>query len=222
MAKRNTVTKATTSTIAHRTGTEIGTDIIAALVGVSQAQDTASKYYREAAEYMDTLAANWTAVEFNKCKSPESQRAAFAACSIDPATEGHIMAFRKELFDTIKAARPNDTGQCSQKIKRWSAGYEGSAPNHPEAKAKAEKAKANAATKDKVAGESIPATTELPVAALVAADPQQARMVISHVIEGLNQNVGLRKKNKVNVTHLQDALQALQDACEAIAADKAK
>jgi hypothetical protein len=61
----------------------------------------------------------------------------------------------------------------------------------------------------------------LNIADFVASDPQNARLVLSQVIAGLTDNVGARKKNKVNVTHLLEALDAMKDACESLAADKA-
>jgi hypothetical protein len=198
----------------------IAQGMTAAYTDKDTAQAKADGFAKQGAEYLDSIAPNWTQVK-HSYKTPEGQRAKFAEQGIEPDQEGLIMQWRAGFLATIKAARPDDTGQAWQNVTRWSVGYTGARPAHPEAKAKQEADKASKASKEKVAGERESATTEVNIADFVASDPQNARLVLSQVIAGLTDNIGARKKNKVNVTHLVEALDAIKDACESIAADKA-
>ena len=198
----------------------VAAGMTAAYTDKDSAQAKADGFAGEGAAYLDSIAPNWTQVK-HSYKNPEGQRAKFAEQGIEPAQEGLIMQWRSAFLTAIKAARPDDTGQVWQNVTRWSVGYTGARPAHPEAKAKAEQDKASKDSKEKVAGEKEASTTELNIADFVASDPQNARLVLSQVIAGLTDNVGARKKNKVNVTHLLEALDAMKDACESLAADKA-
>jgi hypothetical protein len=199
----------------------IAQGMTAAYTDKDSAQAKADGFAKEGAAYLDSISPNWTAVK-HSYKSSEGQRAKFAEQGIEPAQEKAIMEWRAPFLTAIKAARPDDTGQAWQNVTRWSVGYTGARPAHPEAKARQDKEKANNASKEKVAGEKETTSTDVDIAEFVERDPQNARIVLSHVLAGLTANIGARKKNKVNAAHLLEAADAIKDACESLAADKAK
>jgi hypothetical protein len=198
----------------------IAQGMTAAYTDKDSAQAKADGFAEHGAAYLDGIAPSWTQVK-HSYKTPEGQRAKFAEQGIEPAQEKAIMEWRATFLAAIKAARPDDTGQAWQNVTRWSVGYTGARPAHPEAKAKQEADKASKASKEKVVGERESTTTEVNIAEFVASDPQNARLVLSQVIAGLTDNIGARKKNKLHTAHLLEALDAIKDACESIAADKA-
>lgn len=220
MATRKLKSAITSTVMAGADATYIAAGMTAAYTDKDSAQAKADSFAKQGAEYLDGIAPNWTQVK-HSYKNPEGQRKNFAEQGIEPAQEGQIMQWRAAFLAAIKAARPDDTGQAWQNITRWSVGYTGARPAHPEAKAKQEADKASKASKEKVVGEKESTTTEVNIAEFVASDPQNARLVLSQVIAGLTDNIGARKKNKVNVAYLLEALDAMKDACESLAADKA-
>ena len=200
--KATKATKATTVTIEARTAEQIGADIVTALKEVEHAKVTASEFYKEAASVLDAVAQTWTEIDFTK-----EAKAAFAAAGIDDAQGAKIKTFRADLLAVVKEYNESETKTVWQYIKRWSAGYTGSKPNHPEAKARLEKNPPTPATKaDKP--EPMTATTR----DAVLANPQNARKIISELVAGLTDNMGLKVKNKMNITAIKEAIEFLGQA----------
>lgn len=206
--KATKATKGTTVTIATRTAEQIGVDIVIALKEVDHAKSTASEFYIEAAAALDTIAPTWTEIDFTK-----EAKAAFAVAGVTDAQGEKVKGFRTTLLAVVKEYNESETKTVWQYIKRWSAGYTGSKPNHPDAKARLEKnpppPKAGKADK----AEPMTATTR----AAVLANPQNARKIISELVAGLTDNMGLKVKNKMNVAAIKEAIELLGQADIALA-----
>lgn len=200
---------------------ECARGVLQAFEGKDAANAEAGKFYAQGAARLDSIAPTWVAVDMNG-KTPETVRAKFAECGIEPAEQAAILAWIEPFKAAIKAVRPKDSGQAMQGLRRAAREYNGSKPTHPEAVARAEQAKADKATKEAVTGkEEKEAPATVSVADLVARDPNQGRVLISQVIAGLLVNKGLRAKNKISVKEIENVIEACQEACEAFAAMKA-
>lgn len=215
MKTKTTKTTKTTKivTIVTRTADQIGADIVIALQGIGKAKETASEFYKEAASALDAISQTWTEIDFTK-----EAKAAFTAAGVTDAQGEKIKGFRTNLLAVVKEYNESETKTVWQYIKRWSAGYTGSKPNHPDAKERIEKnppAKAIKADKDK----DKPDTTT-PVRDLVHADPQKARIVLGELVAGFTTLKGACKKNKLSTQLLQEVLDLLAETDAAIAALK--
>jgi hypothetical protein len=211
--KRNT----NTVTLPVRTVDQIARDIVSSLSGIADAKGKASGYYREVATILDAVHMNWTAIKWNRVKSADSLLAVLAEAGVGIKGK-QIAEIRTAIITPIKEARPDDVKTAWQGICRWSAGYTGSAPLHPDVKAKQADAKAKEGFKGNK--EKKETSNEEPIVDTIAKNPQFARVVISHVIAGLTENRGLRVKNKISTVTIDAAIAALNDAAEALAALK--
>jgi hypothetical protein len=203
-------TKATKAvvTIEARTADQIGADIVIALQGIGKAKEAASEFYKEAAGVLDTIAPTWTDIDFTK-----EAKAAYAAADVTDLQGAQIREFRIALLAVVKEYNESETKTVWQYIKRWSAGYAGSKPNHPDAKARLEK---NPPAPKANKPEPLTATTR----DAVLANPQNARKIISELVAGLTGNMGLKVKNKMNITAIKEAIDLLGQADIALASMK--
>jgi hypothetical protein len=195
-------------TIVTRTADQIGADIVIALQGIGKAKEAASEFYKEAAGALDTIAPTWTDIDFTK-----ESKAAFAAAGVEDSHGEKVKEFRTTLLAVVKEYNESETKTVWQYIKRWSAGYAGSKPNHPEAKARLEK---NPPAPKASKPEPLTATTR----DAVLANPQNARKIISELVAGLTDNMGLKVKNKMNITAIKEAIDLLGQADIALASMK--
>lgn len=198
-------------TIKARTATAIAADILKGLQDIESAKESAGAIYKEAAAALDALHGNFTLIKWNSCKSPESTKAAFTAAGVTDSQGVKIQEFRATILEAVKAYNEQAAKTVWQSICRWSVGYVGSKPLHPDVKPAA--TKADKADKDK-------ATTETPVRDLVTSDPQKARIVLGELVAGFTTLKGACKKNKLSTTLLQEVLDLLADTDAAIAALK--
>jgi hypothetical protein len=206
-----TKTRRNAVTLKARTAQEIAGDIVQGLQDIESAKESAGEVYKEAAAALDGIAARFTLIKWNKCKSPDSTKAAFTAAGVSDSQGVKIQEFRAVILDAVKAFNDGAAKTVWQSICRWSIGYTGSKPLHPDAKP----APAPKAEKTPKA-EPMTATTR----DAVLANPQNARKVISELIAGLTDNMGLKKKNKIGTTAIQEAIDALGQADIALAALK--
>jgi hypothetical protein len=204
----------TTVTIKARAATAIAADIIKALQDKESAQSNADTCYEESAQVLDGITPKWTLIKWNACKSPESTKAAFTAAGVTDSQGNQVADFLSPLRAAIVEFNPESWKTVAQSIRRWSVGYIGSKPNHPDVKPTATKKKTTATTT------ATTATTETPVRDLVHADPQKARMVLGELVAGFTTLKGACKKNKISTTLLQEVLDLLADTDAAIAALK--
>lgn len=203
---------------AIRSATAIAADIVDGLKGLGTAKQTVGKVYREAAETLHNIAPTFTDLQWNKCKSEESTKAAYIAAGMDAAAFAKVAEFRKTILDAVKAFNEAEAKTVWQNICRWSPGYGGSKPNHPDA-IKAAKAEAGtktdkaakAAKADKAEAETVSVSDQ------VEKTPQFARIVISQVIAGLTARMGTMKKEKLSTANIKAAIDALSESAEYIA-----
>jgi hypothetical protein len=207
MAKRNII-KAEAA-VTTRTASAIGADIVAALRDKETANGKADVCFKEAASALDAITANWTLVKFNQCKSPDSTKAALTAAGVSDSEGAKIVEFLAPVKEAVTAFNAESWKTVVQGIRRWSKGYTGSKPNHPDAKA--------AKPAAKPAAEPAATTTEVSVSDQVARNPQFARVVVSHVIAGLTSRMGEMKREKVSIANIKEAIAALGEANEFLA-----
>lgn len=198
-------------TIKTRAATAIAADILKGLQGIESAKESIGAVYKEAAAALDGIHTAFTNIRWNSCKSPESTKAAFTAADIDDAQGKRIQEFRAVILEAVKAYNEQAAKTVWQSICRWSIGYSGSKPLHPDVKP-APAPKADKADK----AEPMTATTR----DAVLANPQNARKVISELIAGLTDNMGLKVKNKMNVASIKEAIELLGQADIALASMK--
>jgi hypothetical protein len=211
--KRNT----NTVTLPTRTVDQIARDIVSSLSGIADAKGKASGYYKEVATILDAVNMNWTAIKWNRVKSADSLLAVLAEAGVGIKGK-QIAEIRTAIITPIKEARPNDVKTAWQGICRWSAGYTGSAPLHPDVKAEQADAKAKEGFKGNK--EKKETSNEEPIVDTIAKNPQYARKVLSFIIAGLMENKAIRKANKVSTASLDAAISVLEDGAEALAALK--
>lgn len=205
--------KATVVTIKARTAQQIAESIIKGLEKVDDAKESVGEVYREAAEVLDAITPKFTAIKWNSCKSPESTKAAFAAVGVTDSQGKALQEFRAVILEAAKVFNDAAAKTVWQSIARWSRGYVGSKPLHPDVKP-TESPKAGKA--DKVGK----ATTATPVRDLIHADPQQARVLLGELVAGFTTLKGACKKNKVSAALVQEVLDLLGETDAAIAALK--
>ncbi len=205
-------TKAPVVTIKTRAATAIAADIVKGLEGIENAKESAGAVYKEAAATMDGITTKWTLIKWNACKSPESTKAAFTAAGVTDSQGAKVAEFFAPIKLAVTEYDADAWKTVAQSIRRWSVGYIGSKPLHPDVKpAPADKPAPKA---DKP--EPMTATTQ----DAVLANPQNARKVISELIAGLTNNMGLKVKNKMNVASIKEAIDLLGQADIALASMK--
>jgi hypothetical protein len=209
-------TKTKVVTVKARTPQQIAADIVSNLENIESAKESAGEIYKEAAAALDGIDPAFTSIKWNACKSPESTKAAFTAAGVDDAQGIQIQEFRAVILDAVKKHNDQAAKTVWQCICRWSIGYQGSRPLHPDVKPTATK-KADKADK---ADKTDKATTEAPVRDLVHADPQKARIILGELVAAFSTMKGACKKNKISTTLLQEVLDLLADTDAAIAALK--
>ena len=183
-----------------RTFAILAKEIKEALVGLEGARSTAETKYMEVALMLDKSHAGWTAIKFNAKDQAESAPAA-------------VKEARALILGAAKEAGVKSYMQVWQNIQRWSAHYTGSLAKHPDVVAaqKAEKEATKAVKGEKEKPE--PSNAE-PVQDTIAKNPQFARIVLSHVLAGLNENRGLKKANKVRTAAIDALIEAIEEAAE--------
>lgn len=204
--------KTKTVTIKARAASAIAADIIKGLQGIEHAKESIGEVYKEAAGVLDGIHPAFTSIKWNACKSPESTKAAFTAAGVED--QGiKIQEFRAVILEAVKAFNDGAAKTVWQSICRWSIGYTGSKPLHPDVKP-------TAPTKADKADKPEPVVTETPVRELVAADPQKARIVLGELVAAFSTMKGACKKNKISTALIQEVLDLLGDTDAAIAALK--
>jgi len=197
-------------TIKARAAQDIAADIVKGLGDIEAAKESAGEVYKEAAGVLDGITAKFTLIKWNACKSPESTKAAFAAAGVTDSQGARVQEFRAVILEAVKAFNDGAAKTVWQSICRWSIGYTGSKPLHPDAKP-APASKANKAEKP---------DTAAPVRELIAADPQQARVLLGELVAAFSTMKGACKKNKVSAALVQEVLDLLGETDAAIAALK--
>ena len=127
-------TKSKVATIKARTAQEIGSDIVAGLKGIDNAKENVGAVYREAAETLDAITPKFTAIKWNACKSPDSTKAAFTAAGVTDSQGAGVAEFRAVILEAVKTYNDEQAKTVWQNIARWSVGYVGSKPLHPNVK----------------------------------------------------------------------------------------
>jgi hypothetical protein len=200
-------------TIKARPATEIAADIVKGLENIESAKEEAGAVYKEAASALDGIHGNFTLIKWNACKSPESTKAAFTAAGVTDSQGERVKEFRTVILEAVKAFNDQAAKTVWQSICRWSVGYSGSKPLHPDVKPTTPKKKTTATT-------APTATTETPVRDLVTSDPQKARIVLGELVAGFTTLKGACKKNKISTALIQEVLDLLAETDAAIAALK--
>lgn len=200
-----------------RSATAIATDIVNGLRGLGTAKEAVGKVYREAAETLHGICPTFTDLQWTRCnKSEESAKTAYREAGMDAATFAKVSEFRKTILDAVKAYNEAEAKTVWQNICRWSPGYTGSKPNHPDASAKI-KAEGGAESKAGTKAKAETETDTVSVSDQVEKTPQFARIVISQVVGGLTARMGLMKKEKLSTSNIKAAIDALGEAMEYIA-----
>lgn len=215
------MTKATRTTVTVSPAFDasaIAAGIVAALADKDNVTGKLSGHYRVTAAYLDTLDQNWSALSFRNIKDATGLAEAAAKADVSPTAAVEIARIRGVLMDALKDRAATDRAAVWQGVCKWSIGYTGSRPLHPEAKARAEAtAKANA-EEDKAVkggeGGGAAKNADLPLTEMVTKNPQFARVILSHVHAGLSANRALRMANKVSVATLDKLIEAIEEAAE--------
>jgi hypothetical protein len=205
--------KANVVTIKTRAATAIAADILKGLQGIESAKESIGAVYKEAAAALDGIHTAFTNIRWNSCKSPESTKAAFTAADIDDAQGKRIQEFRAVILEAVKAYNEQAAKTVWQSICRWSIGYSGSKPLHPDIKPTATNTPTKADKADK-------ADTTTSVRDAVLANPQKARIVLGELVAAFSTLQGACKKNKLSTALLQEILDQLGETDAAIAALK--
>jgi hypothetical protein len=193
MARKNTTTK-------KANFNAIAAGIKEALINLDGARGKADGLYKQAAAMLDAAAPNWPGIRFNVKEQAEN------APSV-------VREAREVILAAAKESGVKSWLQVWQNIQRWSAHYTGSQAKNPDVIASQKAAKAaNKAVKGE---KEKPETTGAePIADMVTKNPQFTRIVLSHLIAGLQENKGKRKAAKVSTTAIDALIESLEDAAE--------
>ena len=184
------------------------------------------------AETFDSIAAKWAFVDGRKCKTADAVKAHASDLGMTVAVVKEVQTWTKEIISKYMEKYKTVMGEERAKagayafllnIKRHSKAFidadtTGKRATKAKGKAKAPKAKAPKAKAPKAPK----AASGTDVATLVAANPQEARKVISLLVAALTEAASKRKLAKAGTLRLQAALKHLRDAEHALSLDSGK
>jgi hypothetical protein len=180
--------------------------IASAMEAQSKSKTEAGKLYARTAHLFDTISKDWTLVKFNKIKNPEGALKEFTGAGIPEKAMRAILAGRTVILEALS---PADRKVAWQATARHSMGYTGSAPLHPEVKAKAVKAaKGEKAEKGEKESEMVS------LADVIAKRPQHARIALSQIHAGLSTAKALRKQGKMAFDKFDEVLALIEEAAQ--------